>query len=141
MKPTPVAIAPGALAALCLLGAVFCLVVRQHKLKATRGIMLEQLWTITSGLNQRFPEGNTPFQIMTRLLEECGELAQMVNHLEGSGVKYEKRGHPDPQGLAKEVQDVLRCALQIAQYYGIEAHLEASLQAAHARLQRDGYIP
>lgn len=37
--------------------------------------MYEKLLAITHGLNRRFPDGNHPFQIMTRLLEESGELA------------------------------------------------------------------
>ena len=44
---------------------------------------LEKLYAITHGLNRRFPNGNDPFQIMTRLLEESGELAQMVNSTTG----------------------------------------------------------
>lgn len=79
---------------------------------------LEKLYAITCGLNRRFPSGNHPFQIMTRLLEEGGELAQMVNHFEGTGTKLEKYGPPDKSRLAKEVLDLLRCSLQIVIYYG-----------------------
>jgi NTP pyrophosphatase (non-canonical NTP hydrolase) len=32
---------------------------------------------------------------MTRLLEECGELAKEVNHFEGTGIKRQKYGEPD----------------------------------------------
>lgn len=88
--------------------------------------MLEPLWTITHDLNQRFPAGNTPYQIMTRLLEECGELAQQVNHCEASGVKRAKHGEPNPAHMAKEIKDVIRSALQVAIYYGIEAEVEAT---------------
>lgn len=75
---------------------------------------LEKLHAITRGPDRHFPDGNDPFQMMTRLLEESGELAQMVNHFEGKGVKREKYGEPDNAKLAKEVMEVLRCALQIA---------------------------
>ena len=51
---------------------------------------LEKLYAICRGLNHRFADGDAPFQIMTRLLEECGELAEQVNHFEGKGVKREK---------------------------------------------------
>jgi NTP pyrophosphatase (non-canonical NTP hydrolase) len=44
-------------------------------------------------LNKRFPDGNQPFQIITCLCEEAGELAQVVNHFEGS-VKRQKMGEP-----------------------------------------------
>ena len=102
--------------------------------------MLGQLFSIARGMNRRFPDGNTPFQIMTRLLEECGELAQQVNHFEGAGVKHEKYGEPDKQELAKEVKDVLRSAAQIALYYGIEQELEDSLEESYEALKREGYM-
>jgi NTP pyrophosphatase (non-canonical NTP hydrolase) len=102
--------------------------------------MLEKLWAIAMGLQRRFPDGNDPFQIVTRLLEECGELAAQVNHFEGTGVKREKYGEPDRAKLAKEVQDVLGCALQVVQYYGIERELEASIERSYQQQQTEGLI-
>lgn len=102
--------------------------------------VMEKLLAINRGLNRKFPKGNDPFQIMTRLLEECGELAQQVNHFEDSGVKREKHGQPDRAKLAKEVQGVLCCALQITQYYGIERELEAAIEDSYQRLKADGFV-
>ena len=102
--------------------------------------MFEKLVAINVGLNRSFPDGNEPFQIMTRLLEECGELAAQVHHFEGSGVKREKHRKPDRAKLAKEVQDVLRCALQVVQYYGIEQELEASIEQSYQRQRAEGLI-
>jgi len=93
-----------------------------------------------AGLNRRFPNGNQPFQILSRLLEEAGELAQQVHHFEGAGVKREKYGAPDREKLAKEVMDVMRCALQIAQYYRIESELAALIDQAYRRLKTEGYV-
>ncbi len=101
---------------------------------------LEKLYAITHGLNRRFPDGNDPFQMMTRLLEEGGELAQMVNHFEGTGIKKEKYGEPDKAKLAKEVMDLMRCALQIAIYYGIEDELEGKINASYAKMKEQGLI-
>ena len=78
--------------------------------------------------------------MMTRLLEESGELAQQVNHFEGSGVKREKYGEPDRKKLAKEVMDVMRCALQVAVYYQVEQELEAALALSYQRLEAEGHI-
>lgn len=97
--------------------------------------MLDPLFAVTRDLNRRFPAGNEPYQIMTRLLEECGELAQQVNHVENSGVKREKHGEPDPAHMAKEIKDVIRSALQIALYYGIEAEVEATFQQSYATMK------
>lgn len=93
--------------------------------------MWDKLWTIGEGLTRKFPQGNEPFQIMTRLLEECGELAQEVNHWEGSGIKHQKHGAPRKAKLAEEVQHVLRCAVQVAQYYEIEQELAASAEGTY----------
>ena len=101
---------------------------------------MEKLYQITHGLMKRFPNGNNPFQMVARLAEECGELAAQVNHFEASGVKRQKMGEPDTIQLAKEVQDVLRCALTLAVHYGIEAELADSIAQAHQRLQAEGFI-
>jgi NTP pyrophosphatase (non-canonical NTP hydrolase) len=102
--------------------------------------MLDKLMLITEGLNRRFPDGNHPFQIATRLLEECGELAKEINHFEGQGVKRDKYGEPDKARLAKEVQDVIRAALQVALHYQIENELNASIQQSYQRMVDEGLI-
>ena len=43
---------------------------------------MDKLYKITKGIGKRFPEGVEPFQIVTRILEECGEVASEVNHWE-----------------------------------------------------------
>jgi NTP pyrophosphatase (non-canonical NTP hydrolase) len=102
--------------------------------------MLEKPFQVAQGYSHRFPEGNDPFQIMTRLLEESGELAQQVNHFQGSGVKRAKHGKPDRADLAKEVRQVVCAALQVAVYYGIEHEVEAELEWAYRRLVEEGHI-
>ncbi|MCB9430806.1 MAG: hypothetical protein H6668_02375 [Ardenticatenaceae bacterium] len=92
---------------------------------------MHRIYTINDHLRQLFPDGESPFQMVARLAEECGELAAQVNHFEGSGVKRHKHGEPDRAKLAKEVQDVLRCALQIAAYYRLEAELDAAIEARY----------
>lgn len=101
---------------------------------------LEKLYASCRALNRRFPDGNEPFQIMTCLLEEGGELAEQVNHFESAGIKREKHGEPDKQKLAKEVLDVLHNALRIAMYYGIEQELAAMIEEKHQRAKDEGLI-
>ncbi len=98
--------------------------------------MLEKIYAINDALEQRFPDGNSIFEIMTRLLEECGELAEQVNIFEDRGVKRQKHGEPDKAKLAKEVQDVLRCALAVARHYGIQAEVEASVEKSYLGLNQ-----
>ncbi len=102
--------------------------------------MIDQLKALNGGLARRFPDGNTPFMIMTRLLEESGELAEQVNHFKNTGVKRKKHGEPDRQKLAKEVMDMLRCTLQIADYYGIDDELQSCIDQSYARMRADGLL-
>jgi NTP pyrophosphatase (non-canonical NTP hydrolase) len=97
--------------------------------------IFNKLTVINQNLATIFPNSSEPYQIMTRLLEECGELAQQVHHFEDSGVKRQKLGEPDQAKLAKEVQDVLRCVLQIVDYYDIEADLLASINFSYEKAQ------
>lgn len=90
------------------------------------------------GLNARFPGGDEPFRIVTRLCEEAGELASAVNHFEETGVKTSKHGSPNPQVLAKEIQDVLRAAL--ARHYGVEDRLCVSIDESYRKILEEGYI-
>jgi NTP pyrophosphatase (non-canonical NTP hydrolase) len=76
--------------------------------------LLDRILGNVAGLNAKLPDGDDPFQIMTRLCEEAGELAQAVNHTERSGTKVEKYDPPDLAHLADEVHHVLRAALAIA---------------------------
>src|SRR5262245_37586524 len=100
----------------------------------------QKLHLIVDGLNRKYPGGNAPFQLITRLCEEAGELAKVVNHFEGTGIKLKKYGDPDKKHLAKEVQDVLRTALAVAKYYGIDKELESSIDVSYDKLVDDGFI-
>lgn len=101
---------------------------------------MNRIYQINQGLHKRFPTGDDPFRMMTRLAEECGELAAQVNHFENIGIKRQKHGEPDRYKLAKEVQDVIRCALQIAAYYHIEAELEKTIETSYQKMKTEGLI-
>lgn len=92
------------------------------------------------GLSRRFADGNEPFQMTTRLLEECGELAAEVNHFENSGIKRQKHGEPSKQRLAKEAQQVIRCVLQLVDHYDAHAAFEASIEESYRGVIEDGLI-
>ena len=100
----------------------------------------DKLLLTTDGYSKKYPNGNTPFQIITRLCEEAGELASEVNHFEDTGVKMQKHGLPKKTALAKEVQDVIRTALSIALYYGIEQELKDAIDHSYHVKIDEGYI-
>lgn len=99
------------------------------------------LTELVAALDVRFPDHNGPFERVTRLCEEAGELAGAVNHTEGTGLKNDKHGPPDTEHLVKEVGDVLRAAVGIALHYQVVDQLRASIHHHHRRHQDMGYIP
>jgi NTP pyrophosphatase (non-canonical NTP hydrolase) len=103
-------------------------------------IDFEQVREVARGFSRRFPEGDDPFRMMTRLLEECGELAEQVNHFEGAGVKREKHGEPDRTKLAHEICDVLTCVARVIDHYHVEAEVAAAIEWIYQRLQNEDFI-
>ena len=59
--------------------------------------MIGKLYKIAEGLNNRFKDGDDPFYIVTRLAEECGEVASQVSHFEDKGVKTLKLARLTPR--------------------------------------------
>ena len=83
---------------------------------------------------------NSAFQRVSRLAEECGELAAAVNHKEKMGIKLQKHGEATDENLVKELKDVLRSTLGIARHYGLEEQLEQSIEDFYKAYQKDGFI-
>lgn len=75
---------------------------------------MEKLYQLVQGYYKRYPEGVEPYQMVTRLLEECGEVASEVNHWQGSGIKRLKHGEPTKNKLADEIKQALVALMQIA---------------------------
>ncbi len=97
---------------------------------------MEKLFELARLYTRQFPKGNTPWQITTRILEECGEVAAEVNHFERSGVKVEKKGEPDKAALAGEIKQAINALIQLAQYYDAETELIQSVDESIARRKR-----
>jgi len=91
--------------------------------------------------NRRFPEGVEPFQMATRLLEECGEVAAEINLWENSGLKRQKHGEPRKENLANELRQAMTELAKIAMYYSVEEELEQSVNASLRRSRDEGLLP
>lgn len=102
--------------------------------------MLEEVIIMSQGMNKRFPGGNHPFEIMARLLEECGEVASEVNHFENSGTKALRHGEPSKEKLAGEIKDALNALMQLTLYYGVEEELRQAIYKSINDLVVEGYI-
>ena len=101
---------------------------------------MEKLYLLAKGYTNRFPNGNEPYQITTRLLEECGEVASEVNHFEKSGIKSLKHGEPSKQHLADEIKQAVNALMQLAVYYTVEEELEKSIDISLEKMKNEGLI-
>ena len=99
---------------------------------------MEKLYKMALGYRKRFPDGIEPFQMVTRLLEECGEVASEVNLWEDSGIKRQKYGEPKKENLAGEIKQALVALIQIAWYYKIENELEESINGSLEFMEKEG---
>ncbi|MCH5183654.1 MAG: hypothetical protein J1E00_05695 [Oscillospiraceae bacterium] len=98
---------------------------------------MERLYRMAKGHTARFPNGNEPFQIVTRILEECGEVASEVNHFERSGIKAQKHGDPSREHMADEIKQAMNALVQLVQYYGIEREFEQSIERSLERIRTE----
>ena len=99
---------------------------------------MEQFYKMVEASNKRFPEGVHPFQMATRLLEECGEVAAEINHWENTGLKRQKHGEPSKESLAKELRQAITELFKIAVYYSVEKELEESINQSLEQSKAEG---
>ena len=101
---------------------------------------MERLYQLAKGYANRYPEGYEPYQIVTRVLEECGEVASEVNHFEGSGIKAQKHGEPSRQHMADEIKDAIKALMQLVTYYEIENEFEQCIDENLEGLKKTGHL-
>jgi len=104
------------------------------------GVNMEQFYKMVEASNKRFPEGVNPYQMATRLLEECGEIASEIHHWEGAGLKRQKYGEPSKENLANELRQAMVELFKIAVYYSVENELEESVNQSLQMSKREGLI-
>ena len=101
---------------------------------------MERFYKMVEASNKRFPEGVKPFQMATRLLEECGEIASEINLWENSGIKRQKHGDPKKENIANEIRQAMVELVKIARYCHVEGELETSIQISLERSREEGLI-
>jgi NTP pyrophosphatase (non-canonical NTP hydrolase) len=104
------------------------------------GRAMDRLYKMVQGYFKRFPDGVEPFQMVTRLLEECGEVASEVNHFESSGIKRLKHGEPSKEALAGEIKQAMVALAQIAVYYSVQDELDKSINESLQRMKAESLI-
>jgi len=100
---------------------------------------MERFYKMVEASNKRFPHGVQPFQMTTRLLEECGEIAAEINHWENPH-KRQKCGEPSKESLANELRQTMVELFKIAVYYSVENELEESINKSLLQSKNEGLI-
>ncbi len=101
---------------------------------------MKRLYQMVEASNKRFPNGVQPFQMATRLLEECGEIASEINLWEDSGIKRQKHGDPKKENIANEIRQAMVELMKIACYYHVENELEQSIEKSITQSRMEGLI-
>lgn len=101
---------------------------------------MERFYKMVESSNKKFPKGVEPYQMATRLLEECGEVASEINLWEDSGIKRQKHGDPKKEDLANELRQAITELFKIAKYYNVEKELEKSIENSLQRSRAGGLI-
>ena len=94
---------------------------------------MERFYKMAEASNKRLPNGVEPYQMATRLLEECGEVAAEINLWEDSGLKRQKHGAPKKENIANEIRQAMVELVKIAKYYHVEQELEESIEESLKR--------
>lgn len=101
---------------------------------------MKRFYKMAEASNRRFPDGVKPYQMATRLLEECGEVATEINLWEDSRIKRQKHGDPKKENIANEIRQAMVELVKIAMYYHVEEELEAAIQMSLERSRAEGLI-
>ena len=101
---------------------------------------MDKLYQLAKGYTNRFPNGNDPYQITARILEECGEVASEVYHFEKSGIKAQKHGESSKQHMADEIKQAINVLIQLVVYYNVEDELEFSIERSLNKMKNEGLL-
>lgn len=101
---------------------------------------MDKLYRMVQGYCKRYPSSIEPYQLVTRLLEQCGKVAGEVNSIEANGINRQKRGEASEETLADEIKHALVALMQITVYYCVEDELEESMAVTLDRMRKEDLI-
>ncbi len=82
---------------------------------------------------EKFPEKENAFDILARLTEESGEVAQEVRKMEKTGAKVFFDISTSKEKLADELVDVLNVIASIANFYDMDLSAESDRRNKHIK--------
>jgi NTP pyrophosphatase (non-canonical NTP hydrolase) len=108
--------------------------------------LLTKVQRVAQVQTKRFPNGNDPYKIGCRILEEAGETIQQLNHYERWGVSVGEKSKEGKENLVKEAYQVFVALNQLMQYFDLSADLENHINDVYQEfidrkfLSKDGEV-
>lgn len=100
---------------------------------------LEMIDKVVERLNKKYTRGDELFKIVSRLAEECGEVAQQVNHYEIRGVNTERNNRDNKDELISEIYQVMLVSYQLIKYFGLEDGLKEKIVSSYQDYKTKGF--
>ncbi len=94
---------------------------------------LSDLQQFVKKMAEKFPEKENAFDILARLTEESGEVAQEVRKMEKRGSKVFFDISTSKEKLADELVDVLNVIASIANFYDMDLSAESDRRNKHIK--------
>lgn len=102
--------------------------------------LLSKISLVAQAQSKRFPNGDEPFKIMSRLLEECGEVSWELNHYERMNISVERNCKNNKENIVAEAYQVVMVLSQLLQYFDLSDDFINRIEMVYKEYQDKGYI-
>lgn len=101
---------------------------------------LSKISLVAQAQTKRFPNGDEPFKIVSRLLEESGEVSWELNHYERKNISFMRNCRDNKENLVTETYQVMIALNQLLQYYDLSDLFTRKIEEVYREYQDKGYI-
>lgn len=101
---------------------------------------LSKISLVAQAQTKRFPNGDEPFKIVSRLLEESGEVSWELNHYERNNISLMRNCRDNKENLITETYQVMIALNQLLQYYDLSDLFARKIEEVYKEYQDKGYI-
>lgn len=101
---------------------------------------LSKISLVAQAQTKRFPNGDEPFKIVSRLLEESGEVSWELNHYERKNISLMRNCRDNKENLVTETYQVMIALNQLLQYYDLSDLFARKIEEVYKEYQDKGYI-
>ncbi|MDD3041296.1 hypothetical protein [Bacteroides sp.] len=95
---------------------------------------------VAEAQTRRFPEGNDPFKIGCRILEEVGEVVWELNHYERKGIPISENSRENKENLVNETYQVFVALTQLMKYFDLSSDFENRIDEVYQEYIDKGYL-